>query len=382
MTRKTDNTRDGRKFPVVAVALAAVAALGVMWMAYRVFLTIPVTIDGVSTRLDVGTRVADLIADGRLHGRPGNLVAAKDHRVLKVGGGEPGYASIGGKRADASQRLYGSDDVRSTDGSDTIEPLSKRVESIKPPLRYVGTGSLEVVVAEGQPGLREISFGSISKQVSSTHVLREAQARVVRREQPSPDAKVIALTFDDGPWPGQTEQILGILTKYGVKATFFQLGVQARGRPGITKKLADAGMMLANHSQTHPNLARCSSDRVAREMEQAEANIEKASGQHPRYFRPPGGNMSDAVWSELRKMDLKLVMWDIDTTDWRRPSPDVIVSKVLNNVRPGSVVLMHDGGGDRTSTIKALPRMIEGLKARGYQFVTLDGIAKLPQRMG
>ncbi len=382
MSRGDVKTLAGKRSPILYLVAGVVTGLILMAVAYRVFLTIPVNIDGRDARLVVGTRVADLYADGKVHGRRGDLVAAKDHSVLKAGGGEAPYLLVNGKHAASDDQLYASDVVKSMNGSDTVEPLATRDEDVPPPVRYEGTGPLETVVTEGRPGVREVTYGTISKQVVRGRITLEPVAKLVKREVPAPGAKVVALTFDDGPWPGQTEAVLAILQKYGIKATFFEIGAQARGRPKLTKMLADAGMMLGNHSETHPNLARCTPDRVARELEQAEANIERASGQHPRYFRPPGGNVSPAVWAEVKKMDLRLVQWDIDTADWRKPAPATIVSRVLNGIRPGSVVLMHDGGGDRSNTIKALPAIIEGLKARGYQFVTLDGIANLPTRMG
>jgi peptidoglycan/xylan/chitin deacetylase (PgdA/CDA1 family) len=359
-----------------------VTAVVLMTFAYRVFLTIPLKIDGSDARLNVGTHVSDLRRDGRLHGVRGNLVAVKDHKVLRAGGGGAPYALVNGKIASDDQQLYASDVIQSMNGTDAVEPIAKRTEPVPAPTQYQGSGPLETVLNVGKSGTREVEYGTLSKQVVSAHVVLAPVARVIERSAPRSGAKVVALTFDDGPWPGQTEAVLKILQKYGIKATFFEIGAQAKGRPKLSKMIADAGMLLGNHSETHPNLSKCSPDRVAREMVQAEANIERASGQHPRYFRPPGGDLSATVWGQAKKMDLKVVNWDIDTRDWSKPGVPTIVSRVLNGIRPGSVVLMHDGGGDRSQTIKALPTIIEGLKKMGYSFVTLDGIAELPSRMG
>ncbi len=377
------SARHERKRPSLAyIAGGIVAGLVVMAVAYRVFLTIPVKIDASDRRLMVGTRVSELFKDGLVHGDRGNLVAAKDRRILKRGGGDEPFVLVNGKRAANDVQLYASDVVKSMNGLDVVEPLAKRLETVTAPVRYEGSGQLETIVSEGHAGRVEVTYGTLSKQVVARRVVQEAVAQVVRREQPKSGSMVIALTFDDGPWPGQTEAILKILKRYGVKATFFEIGAQARGRPQLSKMLADAGMLVENHSQSHPDLSKYSADRIQSELAQAQTNIEKATGKRPRYFRPPGGATSPAVRSVAKKLGLRIVDWDIDTRDWRKPPAAAIVSLVLSRAKPGAVVLMHDGGGDRSHTIEALPKIIEGLKAKGYQFVTLDGIADLPQGLG
>jgi peptidoglycan-N-acetylglucosamine deacetylase len=375
-------TKAGKRTPGVYAVAGILAALVLMGIAYRVFLTIPVTIDGVDVRLIAGTRVSDLVTGKRVHGHPGNLVSAKDRRILKLGAGESPFVAVNGSRASADMRLNAADVVKSMNGSDTVEPIAKRTEPIPAPVHYEGHGVLESVLVTGVPGVAEVSFGSLSKQIVGRRTLQEPVAQLVRRQEPTSGAKVVALTFDDGPWPGSTEAILSILQKYGIKATFFEIGAQAKGRPQLSKKIADAGMMLGNHTEDHLNLKHLDAAHVAREIQQAETNIEKASGQRPKYFRPPGGNVSPDMWPVLSSLGMKMAMWDIDTNDWRKPAPSVIAQRVLGGVRPGSVVLMHDGGGDRKNTVAALPTIIEGLKKMGYQFVTLDGIANLPQKMG
>lgn len=382
MSRQRVSAGSGKRVQVGYLVAGIATGLVLLWLAYALVLTIGVTIDGKPRRVMRGTLVSDLYAKKLVEGDRGDLVAVKDHRVLRRDQGEKPYVLIDGKRAPMDARLQGADVIESKDGTDVVEPLVKRTEPMAAPVRYQGSGSLESVIASGKPGVRELTVGQLSKQVVSTRIITQPQARVVQRRAPDGRAKIVALTFDDGPWPGQTEAVLKILQRYGIKATFFQIGVQAKGRPGISKMLAEAGMQLANHSQTHPNLAKQSAARVARELEQASANIEKASGQRPKYFRPPGGNMSSAVRAQIDKMGLTLVQWDVDTTDWRKPGVTTIVNKVVFNVEPGSVVLMHDGGGDRSQTIKALPTIIEKLKAMGYEFVTLDGLKTYPNRLG
>jgi peptidoglycan-N-acetylglucosamine deacetylase len=382
MSWKNVSARAGKRWPATYLVAGLATGLALLWLVYRVFLTIPVSIDGTEMRLMAGTTVADLFSSGRVHGKHGDLVAAGNHRILKRGAGEAPYLVVGGKRVSAEDRLYASDVVRTMNGSDTLEPVVKRMEPLPAPVRYEGHGSLESVVSSGAPGLQEVTFGVLSKQVVSKRVVRAPVSQLVRRAEPGAGGKVVALTFDDGPWPGQTEAILKILQKYQIKATFFEIGAQAKGRPGLSKMLADAGMQMGNHTEDHLNLKHLDAAHVAREIQQGEANIAKASGQQPRFFRPPGGNINPSMWPVLSQLNTKMVMWDIDTEDWKKPPPATIVSRVLGGVRPGAVVLMHDGGGDRSHTIAALPTIIEKLKALGYQFVTLDALSTLPQKMG
>ena len=194
--------------------------------------------------------------------------------------------------------------------------------------------------------------------------------------------KVIALTFDDGPSPGQTQAVLRILKKYEVVATFFEIGEEARAHPELSRMTASAGMLVGNHSETHPNLKHLSAKAVASQVERAQKDITKASGKRPTYFRPPGGNVPKSLYPVLAKNHLKWVQWDIDTNDWKRPPASQIVSRVMRQAKPGAVVLMHEGGGDRSHTIKALPTIIKKLRAEGYQFVTLDALKRLPHTMG
>jgi peptidoglycan/xylan/chitin deacetylase (PgdA/CDA1 family) len=206
---------------------------------------------------------------------------------------------------------------------------------------------------------------------------------VIRRTPLQSGVKTVALTFDDGPWPGSTQAILKILQQNGVVATFFEIGRQARNSPSLSRQVADAGMEMGNHSETHPlNLGRLSAAGVANEIRYAQKDITRASGKAPTFFRPPGGNTTAAMYPALAKLGLGWVQWDIDTLDWQRPPANKIVGRVLRNVRPGAVVLMHDGGGDRSQTVKALPTIIQKLREQGYVFVTISALSSVPHRMG
>ncbi len=188
-----------------------------------------------------------------------------------------------------------------------------------------------------------------------------------------PDEKVVAFTFDDGPKPGLTEPLLDLLTSLRVPATFFVIGRHVMEYPDLTRQLDAAGMEIANHSYTHPNLTHISTEQVAREIMETQAAVETVTGKTPRYLRPPGGNWNGTVAGIVRQWGLTPCMWTVDVYGSEVIGAQQVADAVLAQVRPGSVVLMHNG---KLSTLQALPTIIKELRARGYTFATVDALAK------
>lgn len=188
-----------------------------------------------------------------------------------------------------------------------------------------------------------------------------------------PDEKVVAFTFDDGPKPGLTEPLLELLTSLRVPATFFVIGRHVTEYPDLTRQIVAAGMEIANHSYTHRNLTRISPDEVAREVIQTQVAVESVTGKAPRYLRPPGGNWNGSVANIVRQWGLTPCMWTVDVDGSEVIGAQQVADAVLSQVRPGSVVLMHNG---KLSTLQALPTIIKELRARGYTFATVDALAK------
>jgi peptidoglycan/xylan/chitin deacetylase (PgdA/CDA1 family) len=183
--------------------------------------------------------------------------------------------------------------------------------------------------------------------------------------------RVIALTFDDGPWP-DTPQFLGVLEREHVVATFFQIGEQigTYGRAVDRRMLAD-GDMIGDHTWSHATISGAG-PLAAAQISQAAGAISAATGGfQPCLLRPPGGAVSSALVAEARAMGYTTINWDIDPRDWARPGVGAIVSNVLANAHAGAIVIQHDGGGDRSQTLAALPQEIDALRGRGYQFVTI-----------
>ena len=185
----------------------------------------------------------------------------------------------------------------------------------------------------------------------------------------------IALTFDDGPWP-DTPQFLDILEREHAPATFFMVGRQVPGHGALIERMLRDGDMVGNHSLTHANLAG-GGPKAAFEIERTQANIRAASGFTPCLFRPPYGAVSGALVGESSARGLVATLWNDDTRDWARPGVGAIVSTALREASPGGIIIMHDGGGDRSETIAALPSIIHDLRARGYTLVTVTQLLGL-----
>ncbi len=178
--------------------------------------------------------------------------------------------------------------------------------------------------------------------------------------------KLVALTFDDGPDPTTTPQVLDILAKYQAKGTFFMIGSKVVNNENLTKRVSDAGHEIANHTWDHPNLTNLSVSEIQHQVNMTNQAIEKACGKKPHYLRPPYGATNATV---QQSSGLTQMLWTVDTRDWENHSTDGIMTNVKNQLQPGGVVLMHD---IHQTTINALPTVMEYLKAEGYECVTVS----------
>lgn len=187
-----------------------------------------------------------------------------------------------------------------------------------------------------------------------------------------PTKRVVALTFDDGPKPGITDKLLAILEREGVRATFFVIGRHAAASPDLLVRMSQSGMEVANHSYSHPNLARIGREEARQELLRTNACVADILGQAPRWFRPPGGNISESLTEIARGLGLRACMWTVNAEGMELLGADAVVRYVLGNASPGAIILLHNG---RPSTVTALPRVIRGLRERGYRFVTVSELA-------
>jgi peptidoglycan-N-acetylglucosamine deacetylase len=182
----------------------------------------------------------------------------------------------------------------------------------------------------------------------------------------------IALTFDDGPNPDYTPQVLAILQKYRVKATFFCIGRQVAHYPDLVHQEYANGNLVGNHTWSHPNLTLLSSNDIEAQINLTADAIQQATGVRPTLFRPPYGIVNTRVLAQANLLGLTTIIWNDEARDWSTPGTSVIVSRVLRLAGDGAIILLHDGGGDRSQTIAALPTIITTLRSSGFKFVTLQ----------
>lgn len=183
----------------------------------------------------------------------------------------------------------------------------------------------------------------------------------------APD-KIVYLTFDDGPDPGNDPRLLSVLRKQQVPATFFLVGTHAASDPKAVRRLVLAGHAVGNHTYDHADLSKMSIHGVEHELTSTQRVLGPMAG---NCMRPPYGAVSPAVTSAASALGLKVVLWNIDPEDWAHQNTGYIVNHVLTHVANRSVVLMHDGGGDRAATTRAVKLLIPQLRARGYDFRTV-----------
>jgi peptidoglycan-N-acetylglucosamine deacetylase len=192
--------------------------------------------------------------------------------------------------------------------------------------------------------------------------------------------KVIALTVDDGPWPKTTEAMLDIFQKNNVKATFFWVGTSVEKSPEIAKKVVAQGHAIGNHTFSH-SYASMDEVTAASEVDRNAELIYKTTGVKTFLFRPPGGILDNGVASIAKQKKYGIVMWSLTSADSDpRAKPEAFTRNVVRGAKPGAIVLMHDGGGDRARTIAALPDMIKGLKEQGYRFVTVPELLAMEEQ--
>jgi peptidoglycan/xylan/chitin deacetylase (PgdA/CDA1 family) len=179
----------------------------------------------------------------------------------------------------------------------------------------------------------------------------------------------IALTIDDGPDSRYTPQVLALLAQYKISATFCMLGKSAATHAGLVQEVTAAGHAIANHTYTHSDLGKADIATVRSEITRANDALAAAGAKPPVFFRAPFGSWSPTVFQVCQQLGLRPLDWSVDPRDWSRPGADHIVDTVLGHTHTGSIILEHDGGGDRSQTVAALTRFLPQLLAKGYRFV-------------
>ncbi|WP_298907464.1 polysaccharide deacetylase family protein [uncultured Nostoc sp.] len=205
------------------------------------------------------------------------------------------------------------------------------------------------------------------------------QGAIVESAKLTPEQKVIALTFDDGPWPESTAQVLDILKKNQIKGTFFLIGQNVKNYPGLVKREIAEGHVIGNHTWHHwyqffnPQAA-------AYEINHTADLIYQVTGIKTNLFRPPGGIMHNGVAAYARNSKYAIILWSSDSVDYSRPAVPKLINNVFRKAKPGGIVLMHDGGGNRSKTVQALPEIIANFRKQGYSFVTIPELLEMQDK--
>lgn len=365
-----------------ALGAIAFATLLVLLLLFR-FLRIGITVNGEKVTVWRGTTIERILDKEIVTPKPGNLVAV-DGSVITEGGGRRCSAKVNGETAGLKTRVKRGAEVKIGDGRDVEEKATETEQTIPCGTmdsdRSFGAywyGSIHLL-SDGQDGVEVERTGKKSGK-TVTEVKTPAVPKGYCVYTAKPEDKVVALTFDDGPWPETTSQILDILEENGAKATFFTIGNQIAEVPDQVKRAHEMGCEVCTHSWDHAagsgggvNLTFMSSQEQIDEVQKGYAAIKEVLGEEPPHImRAPGGNFFDSIIDTLWPYVDAEIGWDVDTEDWSLPGADHIEQMILS-VEPGQVILMHDGGGDRTQTVEALRAALPKLKEEGYSFVTVD----------
>ena len=183
------------------------------------------------------------------------------------------------------------------------------------------------------------------------------------------DGPFVAMTFDDGPSAKLTPKLLDLLAAHHMKATFFVVGENAADHPEILQRAVREGHEIANHTWSHPNLGKLGDDGVRRELQKTDDAIRHAIGVRPTLMRPPYGSITARQKHWIHDdFGYRIIIWDVDPLDWKRPGPSVVTSRILKETHPGSIILAHD---IHAPTIEAMPATFTQLEAKGFKFVTV-----------
>lgn len=244
-------------------------------------------------------------------------------------------------------------------------------------VHYSGSGEILYVESGGKNGQRNTTLDSKGYINNVKYISMPSDFQIKRFGKAS--GKTVALTFDDGPDPYYTPRILDVLKKYNVKASFFVVGENAAVNPDILARIYNEGHDIGNHTFTHPNIVETSPRRTTMELNATQRLIQEITGHSTILFRPPyvadaEPSQPDEIIPILRAQQLGYVMAGelIDPLDWQSPKPDELYKRIMNNIKAGNIILLHDAGGNRDSTLKVLPQVIEQLQKDGYKFVTVS----------
>lgn len=377
--------RRKKSWPRIVAAVAIVLAVGfggyfgINHLLYAGPIT--ATVNGETMTLEGDERSVEGLLDHNIVSvTPGNYIAV-DNSVMREGEGTRATALINETEiSDLKTHINEGDQVVVSNGTDVMEAYTDSEPTVIPAgYSKVGAWGALHVFLPGQDGEVVTRTGSESGKTVDQTTKEKIDERLVYYNANSNGEKVVALTFDDGPWGTTTDQILDILKENGAKATFYTIGQQIPEHADQIKRMAADGHEIATHTWDHADgsgkgvsLDLMSTDERKQEVEKGLAIIKETTGKDASiYFRAPGGNFGEATANDLKSLVDGEIGWNIDTEDWRRPGAEVIAARI-KSVQPGGIILMHDGGGDRSQTVAGLREGLAYLKSQGYKFVTIS----------
>lgn len=368
---------------LIAVAVVVVLAIvGIFafnnWMESK---PVEVTLNGDQVTISGAERsVGGLLDNNVVSVTPGNYVAV-DGSTIRQGEGTRCTAKVNGNDTDdMGMHLNGGDKIEISNGTDITEPYTdSEPQTLPHKTELKGVGAVHLYSNNAQDGEQVTRTGKESG-VTTTVTTKEPIDNIVQYYNVNSNGdKVIALTFDDGPWDKQTDEILDILEQNDAKATFFTVGQCISGHEKELQRAASMGCEIGTHTWDHAegsgegvSLIKMSTDERKQEVQKGLEAIKNATGQEAStIFRCPGGNFDTSVATDLEGIVTAEIGWNVDTTDWKKPGADVIAQRI-QSAGPGNIILMHDGGGDRSQTIEGLRQALPKLKEQGYSFITVQ----------
>ena len=379
---------------LIAVAVVVVLAIvGIFafnnWMGSK---PVEVTLNGDQVTISGAERsVGGLLDNNVVSVTPGNYVAV-DGSTIRQGEGTRCTAKVNGNDTDdMGMHLNGGDKIEISNGTDITEPYTdSEPQTLPHKTELKGVGAVHLYSNNAQDGEQVTRTGKESG-ITATVTTKEPVDNIVQYYNVNSNGdKVIALTFDDGPWDKQTDEILDILEQNDAKATFFTVGQCISGHEKELQCAASMGCEIGTHTWDHAegsgegvSLIKMSTDERKQEVQKGLEAIKNATGQEAStIFRCPGGNFDTSVATDLEGIVTAEIGWNVDTTDWKKPGADVIAQRI-QSAGPGNIILMHDGGGDRSQTIEGLRQALPKLKEQGYSFITVQELLeKYPYQEG
>ncbi len=381
------------KGPIAAILVVLVlAGLGVGGFFLYTHLPVSVSVNGQQRTVFKNSTVDTLFQSEKPQVKPGDYVAVTG-QVLKDDGGDPYGATVNGTQLTYEQAkshvLVGNESIAFTDGANVMEPHTSEVVDEQPKLEYrvadgtaqkgdhVQQGVVQYVLQWGKAGKREVLHGQETGETANGTSDQPAQNCVIMAQNIHPDdnQKLVALTFDDGP-TYFTEPYLSILSEKNVKASFCVIGEQLADGGPVVAQAAGAGHQILSHSWDHQQFTALDAEGVQAQLGDTADALKEVLGTDVRYVRPPYGDIDEETWLKTGGLMSVSLYWTHDSLDWERPGTDAIVQNCTIGMAPGSVILMHDGGGDRNQDLEALPRIIDAWKDAGYTFVTVEELLK------